>query len=315
MEKRNGQGMLLKKLADEVGLQTVYKSSDYDSIVISVPVLNRPGLQLAGFFGHFTPERIQIIGINETAYLLHISAEERQKSIDMLMGSGIPALIVAHDVEMLPEYEISAKKHDVTLLRSHMETSEILISIMSKLSDALAPRIMRHGVFMEIYSEGVLIVGESGMGKSEAAIELIKRGHRLVSDDAVNITKINSHTLQGTAPDLIRNYIELRGIGVVDVRNIFGNGAVKMSEKVDLVVKLESWDADSTYDRIDNEDTIEILGVKLPYLTVPVRPGRNVAVILEVAAMNNRQKRMGYDSARDFSEQLDRYFDKLEGTN
>ncbi len=311
METQNG--MLLKELVEgEAGLEVVNRSSDYETIIINTPVLNRPGLQLTGYYSHFTTNRIQVIGINETAYLMDISAEDRHRRIDNLMASGIPALIIAHDVEMLPEYAASAREHDMTLLRSRKETSELMVSMMTKLNNALAPRIMRHGVFMEVYGEGLLILGESGMGKSEAAIELIKRGHRLISDDAVNIKKINSVTLVGTAPELIRNYIELRGIGVVDVRHIFGNGAVKMAEKVDLVVKLESWDQGNAYDRLGSENTIDILGVKLPYITVPITPGRNVAVILEVAAMNNRQKRMGYDSAKDFSERLDEYFDSLE---
>ncbi len=306
-------GMKLKQLVEEVGLQIVTKSSNYDDIVIDTALLNRPGLQLTGFYSHFTTNRIQVIGINETAYLKHISQEERYRSIEELMKSGIPALIIAHDVEMLPEYETLAKKHDLTLLQSHKETSELMVNMMTRLNNALAPRIMRHGVFMEVYSEGVLITGESGMGKSEAAIELIKRGHRLISDDAVNIQKTSSTTLMGTAPELIRNYIELRGIGVVDVRHIFGNGAVKMAEKLDLVIKLEQWNQQSDYDRLGNEQTIDILGVKLPYVTVPITPGRNVAVIIEVAAMNNRQKRMGYDSAKDFSDRIDQYFDSLEG--
>ncbi len=311
METQNG--MLLKELVEEeAGLQIVNKSSDYETIIINTPVLNRPGLQLTGYYSHFTTNRIQVIGINETAYLMDISVEDRHRRIDNLMASGIPALIIAHDVEMLPEYASSAREHDITLLQSRKETSELMVSMMTKLNNALAPRIMRHGVFMEVYGEGLLILGESGMGKSEAAVELIKRGHRLISDDAVNIKKINSVTLVGTAPDLIRNYIELRGIGVVDVRHIFGNGAVKMAEKVDLVVKLESWNQENAYDRLGSENTIDILGVKLPYITVPITPGRNVAVILEVAAMNNRQKRMGYDSAKDFSERLDEYFDSLE---
>ncbi len=312
MENRNG--MTLRQLVEEEpGLEVVYRSTDYDTITINTPVLNRPGLQLTGYYNRFTTNRIQVIGINETAYLLDIPEDVRRQRVDALMSTPIPALIIAHDVEMLPEYEVSAREHDRTLLKSRKETSELMVSMINKLNNALAPQIMRHGVFMEIYSEGVLILGESGMGKSEAAVELIKRGHRLVADDAVNIKKVNSTTLFGTAPELIRNYIELRGIGVVDVRHIFGNGAVKMAEKLDLVVKLENWTAECTYDRLGSESTIDILGVKLPYITVPITPGRNVAVILEVAAMNNRQKRMGYDSARDFSEKLDQYFNALEG--
>ncbi|MGM9521352.1 MAG: HPr(Ser) kinase/phosphatase [Oscillospiraceae bacterium] len=311
METQNG--MLLKDLVEEVGLQIVNRSTDFDKKLITTQVINRPGLQLTGFYEHFTTNRIQIIGINENAYLQNFTTEIRQQKFDDLMKSGIPALIIAHDVEMMPEYVSAAQKYDITLLKSQKETSEIMVAMMTRLNNAMAPKIMRHGVFVEVYGEGLLILGESGMGKSEAALELIKRGHRLISDDAVNIKKINSTTLMGTAPELIRNYIELRGIGVVDVRHIFGNGAVKMAEKIDLVVKLETWKQDANYDRLgNNTNYIDILGVKLPYLTVPITPGRNLAVILEVAAMNNRQKRMGYDSARDFTERLDQYFDALE---
>ena len=306
-------GMLLKSLVEEIGLQIEYKSSDYDKVVISSQVINRPGLQLTGFYDHFTANRLQIIGIIENAYLQEFPQDVRQQKFYDLMESGIPTLIIAHDVDTMPEAVVAAEKYDVTLLKSPKETSELIVTMMTRLNNALAPKIMRHGVFVEVYGEGLLIIGESGMGKSETALELIKRGHRLISDDAVNIKKINSSTLMGTAPDLIRNYIELRGIGVVDVRHIFGNGSVKMAEKIDLVVRLETWKKDANYDRLgNNTQYIDILGVKLPYLTVPVTPGRNLAVILEVAAMNNRQKRMGYDSARDFSERLDQYFDALE---
>jgi HPr kinase/phosphorylase len=311
METQNG--MLLKELVEQVGLQIVNRASNYESIKITTPVINRPGLQLTGFYEHFTTNRIQILGINEDAYIQNFPAEVRQQKFDALMQSGIPALIIAHDIEMLPEYLTSAQKYDVTLLKSQKETSELMVAMITLLNNALAPKIMRHGVFIEVYGVGLLILGESGMGKSEAALELIKRGHRLIADDAVDIKKVNSTTVMGTAPELIRNYIELRGIGVVDVRNIFGNGAVKMAEKIDLVVKLETWNQETAYDRLGSETNyIDILGVKLPYLTVPITPGRNLAVILEVAAMNNRQKRMGYDSARDFSERLDQYFDALE---
>jgi HPr kinase/phosphorylase len=212
----------------------------------------------------------------------------------------------------MPECLAAAEKRDITLLKSHKETSELMVSAISKLKEELAPSIMRHGVFVEIYGEGLLILGESGIGKSEAAIELIKRGHRLIADDAVNIKQINSTTVMGSAPELLRNYIELRGIGVIDVRRIFGSGSVKFSEKIDLVVKLETWNKETNYDRIGTSNsTIDLLGVKVPCITIPITPGRNLAVILEVAAMNNRQKRQGYDSAKEFSDRVDHYFDSL----
>ena len=308
------RGMFLKQLVEETGLEILNRSSDYDTKVITTAVINRPGLQLTGFFDRFAPERIQIIGLNEDAYLQQFEIRERKHKFDELMRSGIPALIIAHDVEVLPDCVYSAKQYDLTLLKSRKETSELIVEMTTKLNNALAPEIMRHGVFMEVYSEGVLILGESGMGKSETAIELIKRGHRLVADDAVVIKKVNSKILSASAPELIRNYIELRGIGVVDVRRIFGNGAVKQVEKIDLVIKLENWDQANSYDRLGSDtNTIEILGVKLPYIVLPIRPGRNTAVIIEVAAMNNRQKRMGLNAAKDFTEQLDDYFDSLEG--
>lgn len=307
------QGMLLCKLVEQLGLEVINTSSDYGTKLITSAVINRPGLQLTGFFSKFATDRIQIIGLNEDAYLQQFSTEERRRRFEGLMNSGIPALVIAHDVELPPDCVELAQKYDVTVLKSHKETAELIVEMTTKLNNALAPEIMRHGVFMEVYSEGILLLGESGMGKSETAIELMKRGHRLISDDAVIIKKINSTTLTGTAPELIRNYIELRGVGVVDVRRIFGNGSVKWSEKIDLVIKLENWDRDANYDRIGSDNYIDILGVKLPYIVLPITPGRNIAVIIEVAAMNNRQKRMGLNSAKDFSEQLDNYFDNLEG--
>ncbi|MBQ4381939.1 MAG: HPr(Ser) kinase/phosphatase [Oscillospiraceae bacterium] len=307
-------GMLLKKLVEAIGLQIVNKSSDYETKRITTQVVNRPGLQLGGFYDFFDPDRMQIIGVAETAYLAQFTSGKRLEKFERFFESGIPALIIAHDSELMPECLEAAEKHDITLLKSPKETSELIVAIISKLKDELAPSVTRHGVFVEIYGEGLLITGESGIGKSEAAIELIKRGHRLISDDAVDIKRVDSTTLMGSAPELIRNYIELRGIGVVDVRRIFGMGSVKWSEKIDLVVQLETWKPETTYDRIGNEyHYVDILGVKVPHITIPIQPGRNLAVILEVAAMNNRQKRQGYDSAKEFSDRIDHYFDSLQG--
>ena len=305
-------GVLLSKLVDTVGLQVINRSSDYAKIRISVPVVNRPGLQMTGYYDHFDPRRLQIIGIAETAYLSTLPPEERTRFFDRFFVSGIPGLIIAHDSEALPECLACAEKHDMTILKSPKETSELIVSAISMLKDELAPSITRHGVFVEIYGEGILITGESGLGKSEAAIELIKRGHRLIADDAVDIKRINSTTLMGSAPELIRNYIELRGIGVIDVRRIFGMGAVKWTEKVDLVVELETWKPGADYDRIGNEYKYDdMLGVKVPHITIPIQPGRNLAVILEVAAMNNRQKRQGYDSAKEFTDRVNHFYDEL----
>lgn len=314
MSKQNG--MLLKKLIEEVGFQIVNRSSDYDTKVITTEVVNRPGLQLTGFYEHFDSDRIQIIGIIEMAYLLGFNTEMRRMKFDQLFETGIPMLIIAHEVELLPECLESAKKYDITLLKSQRETSDLIVSMITRLKDGLAPRITRHGVLVEVHGEGMLILGDSGIGKSETAVELIKRGHRLVADDAVNIKKVNATTLIGSAPELIRYYIELRGVGVVDVRQIFGSGSVKVGEKIDIIVNLETWKDGANYDRIGAEmHYTEILGVKVPSITVPITPGRNLAVILEVAAMNNRQKRLGYNAAKNFSERIDQYFDKLGGSD
>lgn len=309
-------GMLLKELVEEIGFQIVNRSSDYDTKMITTQIINRPGLQLTGFYDHFDNDRIQIIGIIEMAYLQDMNTDMRLKKFDELLGSGIPALIIAHDTELMPECLEAAKKHDVTLLKSQRETSELIVTLITLLKDALAPRITRHGVLVEVHGEGLLIMGESGIGKSETAVELIKRGHRLVADDAVDIKKVNATTLVGSAPELLRYYIELRGVGVVDVRQIFGSGSVKLGEKIDMIVNLEAWKSGAAYDRIGAEmHYTELLGVKIPSITIPISPGRNLAVILEVAAMSNRQKRLGVNAAKDFSERLDQYFDNLSGRN
>ena len=207
-----------------------------------------------------------------------------------------------------------AKKHNVTLLKSHEATSTVVSAIISYLKAALAPRVTRHGVLMEVYGEGLLLLGESGMGKSEAAVELLKRGHRLIADDAVEIRKVSSGSLVGTAPELIRNYVELRGIGIINVAKLFGMGSVRAENDIDLVVNVVPWDQHQSYDRLGLEDQYtDILGVQVPINTIPITPGRNLAMILEVAAMNNRQKKMGYNAAMEFTEQINRHFDENIG--
>ncbi len=300
----------LKTIVDSMGFNVIRYSKDYDDITLSDSSLNRPGLQLSGFYDYFEAHRLQLMGRIETTYLELFSSSERLEKFAQLMSLKIPALIICHDVEPLEECLEMAEKYDITLLSSEAETSEIISSLIATLRSHLAPRITRHGVFVEVYGEGLLLLGESGVGKSEAAIELIKRGHRLIADDAVEIKRVDSTTLIGTAPELIRYYIELRGIGVIDVRRIFGSGAVKMSQEIDLVVNLENWKDGMTYDRLGtSEQYTSILGVDVPFLTIPVKPGRNLAVILEVAAMNNRQKMMGYNSALEFTEQINRHFE------
>lgn len=299
----------LTELVKEFNLTVAYRSSDYESIQLTVDNIARPGLQLAGYFDHFEPMRLQVLGNVETSYLRKISSSARYIVFDRLFSFKIPALIIARDITPEPECMEMAKKHDITILRCQDATSYIISSLIAYLKSAMAPRITRHGVLMEVYGEGLLLVGESGIGKSEAAVELIKRGHRLIADDAVEIKKISSTGLMGTAPELARNYIELRGIGIINVAKLYGVGSVKAENFIDLVVSIVTWKAQDNYDRMGLEEQyMDILGVKVPHITVPVTPGRNLAVILEVAAMNNRQKKMGYNAAVEFTEQLNRHF-------
>ena len=299
----------LTKLVEEFDLKLLYQSTDYEKIRVTVDDVIRPGLQLAGFFDHFEPMRLQVLGNVETSYLRKLSSEQRAIIFDHLLSYQIPALIIARDLEPLPECLEMARKHNITVLRSPETTSYIISSLITSLKASLAPRITRHGVLVEIYGEGILITGDSGIGKSETAIELVKRGHRLVADDAVEIKKISSSELTGEAPDILRHYIELRGIGVINVAKLFGMGAVKDSVNIDMIINIVPWHDGDVYDRLGLEQQYtEILGVKVPSITVPVTPGRNLAVIFEVAAMNNRQKRMGYNAAEEFTEQLNKFF-------
>ena len=299
----------LTKLVEEFDLKLLYQSTDYEKIRVTVDDVIRPGLQLAGFFDHFEPMRLQVLGNVETSYLRKLSSEQRAIIFDHLLSYQIPALIIARDLEPLPECLEMARKHNITVLQSRETTSYIISSLITSLKASLAPRITRHGVLVEIYGEGILITGDSGIGKSETAIELVKRGHRLVADDAVEIKKISSSELTGEAPDILRHYIELRGIGVINVAKLFGMGAVKDSVNIDMIINIVPWHDGEVYDRLGLEQQYtEILGVKVPSITVPVTPGRNLAVIFEVAAMNNRQKRMGYNAAEEFTEQLNKFF-------
>ena len=254
--------------------------------------------------------RLQAIGFVENTYLQEMTHEQRLIAFDRFFNFKMPALIIARNLEPLDECLLMAQKHGVTLLKTAQTTSEIMSSLMAALRVYLAPRITRHGVLVDVYGEGLLLMGESGVGKSEAAVELIKRGHRLIADDAVEIRKVSEKQLVGEAPDLIRHYMEIRGIGVTNVAKLFGMGAVKESSNIDLVINIEPWSDDEFYDRLGLEDQMtDILGVQVPCLTIPVKPGRNLAVIVEVAAMNNRQKKMGYNPAKEFTEQLNNYMD------
>ncbi|MBQ2244412.1 MAG: HPr(Ser) kinase/phosphatase [Oscillospiraceae bacterium] len=301
----------LRDVVKDLKLQVVHAATDMDAVRLTVADLSRPGLQLAGYFDHFEPMRLQIMGNVEISYLAKLTSVERAITFDRLFSYKIPALLLARDASPYPECLEMARKHNITILSSKETTSNIVSAIIVYLSSAMSPRITRHGVLMEIYGEGILLTGESGIGKSEAAVELLKRGHRLIADDAVEIHRITGDALVGAAPELLRNYIELRGIGIVNVARLFGVGAVKEENKIDLVVDIVPWKTHQVYDRLGLEDQyMDILGVKVPMYTIPITPGRNLAVILEVAAMNNRQRKMGYNSAKEFTESIDRHFEQ-----
>ena len=308
--------VLLSQLVKEFHLDIVYASTDFASIRITVEDLVRPGLQLAGYFDHYEPMRLQVMGNVEMSYVTKLASWERSAIYDRLFSYKFPALIIARGITPHPEMLTMAKKHNVTILSTTEPTSTIVSTIITYLKAALAPRITRHGVLAEVYGEGILLTGDSGIGKSEAAVELLKRGHRLIADDAVEIRKVSTNSLVGTAPELIRNYIELRGIGIINVAKLFGMGAIKLENEINLVVDIVAWNKNQAYDRLGlDEQYTEILGVKIPKYTIPITPGRNLAVILEVAAMNNRQKKMGYNAAQEFTDQMNRHFEEHTGRN
>ena len=303
--------VLLSKLVKEFHLDVAYAATDFASIRITVEDVARPGLQLAGYFDHYEPMRLQVMGNVEMSYVTRLPPGERTAIFDRLFSYKFPALLIARGIAPHEEMLEMAKKHNITILRTNEPTSAIVSSIITYLKAALAPRITRHGVLVEVYGEGILLIGDSGIGKSEAAVELLKRGHRLIADDAVEIRKVSTDSLMGTAPELIRNYIELRGIGIINVAKLYGMGAVKLENEINLVVNIVAWNTQEAYDRLGLEEQYtEILGVKVPMYTIPITPGRNLAVILEVAAMNNRQKKMGYNAAMEFTEQINRHFDE-----
>lgn len=310
----NSYSVPLRQVVEEFNLSVAHASTDYESVRIMVEEVSRPGLQFAGFFNHFEPLRLEIVGNVEAAYLSTLTHERRLEIFDELFAYKIPAMIFARNMEPNPECLEMAKKHDVTVLRCLESTTYLLSGMITYLKNALAPRISRHGVLVEVYGEGLLLMGESGIGKSEAAAELLKRGHRLIADDAVEIRKIADNTLLGTSPELIRNYIEIRGIGVINVAKLFGMAAIKKETSINLVINIVPWSSDHVYDRLGLEEQyMDLLGVKIPAITIPIKPGRNLAVILEVAAMNNRQKKMGYNAAVEFTEQINRHFEENSG--
>lgn len=285
MEKVKRTPAKLPELVAEFNMEVLNKAPNFNIQTVTISDVNRPALQLVGFYEYFEPIRLQILGKAEMVFLQGMTTERRRKVLEDLLRCEIPALIIARNMEVPPELLELAEKHGRTLLRIDRKTVDATSEIIDYLNKKLAPQITRHGVLMNINGQGVLLLGDSGIGKSETAIELLKRGHRLVADDAVDIRRIST-SLYGTAPELIRHYIEIRGVGVIDVQQLFGMGAVQFDTEIDLVVQLEQWQDGKFYDRLGlGEETYEILGVKLPYMIVPVRPGRNLAGIVEIATM------------------------------
>ena len=295
----------LSKIVEEFHLEVIVKPEDFDAIQIITPEVNRPGLALAGFYEIFEPDRIQLVGKAETHYLQSLEPSTKRVMLQKFVDAKPVAILYTTGLPVDDIVIERAQQMQVPVLRTPIKTSPIMANLIASLNVHLAPRITRHGVLVEVYGEGMLLLGDSGIGKSETAIELVKRGHRLIADDAVEIKRVSDKTLVGSAPEIIRHYIELRGIGIVDVRRIFGIGAVKNTERIDMVIQLENWIEGKMYDRMGmDEETINILGIEVPSITIPVRPGRNLAIILEISAMNNRQKRMGYNTAEEFNKKL-----------
>ena len=295
----------LSKIAEDFKLEVAVRPENFDSIQIVSPEVNRPGLALAGFYEMFDADRIQLIGKAEMAYLSSLEPSTKRLMLQKFVDAHPVAIIYTTDLPVDEALAERAVAVGVPVLRTAVKTSQIMAALISSLNNYLAPRITRHGGLVEVYGEGILLLGDSGVGKSETTIELIKRGHRLIADDAVEIKRVSDKTLVGSSPELIRHYIELRGIGIVDVCRLFGMGAVKETERIDLVIQLENWVEGKMYDRLGmEEEKINILGIEVPSITVPVHPGRNLAILLEVAAMNYRQKRMGYNTAEEFNKRM-----------
>ena len=305
----------VKDIVEKFQMEVINKGTDYDTEILTITDVNRPGLQFIGFFDYFDPRRLQIIGKSEVTFLRGYSSEERRKCFEDLFCYEIPALVISRKLDIFPECLEMAQKYGRTLLRTHHTSVEFTSMTIDYLNHVLAPIITRHGVLVDVYGEGVLIFGDSGIGKSETAIELIKRGHRLVADDAVEITRIGS-TLVGTAPELIRNYLEVRGVGVIDVEKLFGVGAVQDSTEIDMVIQFEKWADDKFYDRLGlDENHTTILEVPVPQMTIPVSAGRNLAAIVELAALEVGKIVLGFNSAREFAAQIDGHIDRVTREN
>lgn len=295
----------LAKIVEEFSLEPCVAPADPEAVLITSADVNRPGLQFAGYYEYYDNDRIQIIGKSEENFLLTFEPAEREARIRRFFESRPPLVILARGYGVSDFARRMAEENGVPIYGTNESTSDFMSALIAYLNVQLAPRITRHGVLVDVYGEGILILGESGVGKSEAAIELVKRGHRIIADDAVEIRRVSNKSLVGSSPDNIRNFVELRGIGVINISRIFGVGAVKPTAKIDMVILLEHWDSTKAYDRMGLEDeTTEILGLKVTSLTIPVKPGRNLAVIIEVASMNNRQKKMGYNAAEELLKRL-----------
>ena len=306
------QGLKISEYVADLGLDVLLKGADYDSTLLTITDVNRPGLQFHDFYDYFDPRRLQVIGKAETMYLRGFTPQERRRSFDAFFQYNIPALVITRGLDCFSECMESAKVYQRTLLQTHDTTVDFSSRTIEYLTRRLAPRTTEHGVLLEIYGQGVMITGDSGVGKSEVAMELIMRGHRLVADDAVDLKRI-SNQLIGAAPEMIRYYMELRGIGVIDVRRIMGMRAIKNETSLDLVIHFEQWDPEKKYDRLGIETHYtEILGVQVPIMTIPVRPGRNLASIVEVATMNDRQRKLGHNAAEELAARVDRRADGLE---
>ena len=308
----NDNQYLIQELVKDMKLEVVHMPQR--KIVITNKNIYRPGLPLAGFFNHFEASRIQIIGKTEFNYIEQMNSAVREKRLTDFLEKHPKAVVYSYGQRPCPTMLRLAEKYEVPILSTSQETCAFMAAIIARLNYVLAPCITRHGVLVEVYGEGVLIIGDSGIGKSETAIELVKRGHRLIADDAVELRRVSDKTIVGSAPEMIRHYIELRGIGVINVAKLYGMGSVKDSTAIDMVINLEQWNENTTYDRLGIEDQYtEILGIEIPSLVIPVKPGRNLAVILEVAAMNNRQRKFGYNPAKEFTEQINRHFEQNMG--
>jgi len=291
--------VFLSEVVKSFDLEVVYDTGDIEERRIQVADATRPGLQLAGYYDHFGPDRIQIVGNMEHAYLDHLTSEQRAKSVKALFEKKIPALIITRNHKVHQELLDAAAEENIPIFRTSQATSDFSSELVKFLKMELAPRVSMHGVLVEVNGEGILILGESGVGKSETALEIVKRGHRLIADDQIEIRKVSETTLVGRAPEVIRHLIEIRGIGILDVKELYGVSSVKPQEAIDFIINLEQWDEKKAYDRLGlNDETTDILGIKVPSVTIPVGPGRNLAIIVEAAAINHRVKKMGYNAAQ-----------------